>query len=99
MIEHTTFKYVSYYKTSKKNRLPPSEVHTHHRLTKMSFESDQAFCHTLKFFNRKCRVVKNHRLRPEYKGLKGYHKIKVDLRNKKIYLVKRTYRKRNYATL
>lgn len=94
MITKTTTRYTSHYKASQRYMLPTALVVTDYTTTKIHFDCDDKFQHALGFLNRRSRVMNNHPVRPTYFPIAGFDKIKVNLRNKKIYLVKRSYRKR-----
>lgn len=94
MIIKTTTRYTSRYKASTRYQLPAALVVTDYTTTKIHFDTDEKFKHALGFLNRRSRVRNNHPVRPTYVPIGGFDKISVDLRNKNIYLVKRSYRKR-----
>lgn len=94
MITKTTTRYITHCKAYPRYMLPVAKIVTDYTTFKMHFDCDNKFKHALGFLNRRSSVMNNHPLRPTYSPIAGFDKIKVDLRNKKIYLIKRSYRKR-----
>ncbi|AUR89106.1 hypothetical protein NVP1121O_078 [Vibrio phage 1.121.O._10N.286.46.C4] len=93
MITKEDYHYVSYLKASRRYQTPATLRKTINTCTKIHFDCEVKFAKALRFINRKAMKFKDHPIRPVFGSLGNFHKVSVDIRNKKIYLVKQTYKK------
>ena len=94
MITKHTTRYHSYYKASPLEELPIALMVTDYTLTKIHFDCDEKFSRAVGFLDRRAGKMGSHPVRQKYRPIGNFHKIHIDKRNQKIYLVKQTYKKR-----